>query len=81
MHPTNMLDREERERIRLAFFREFRHLPGFSSVSVREHPMKHDWCVYVGIADDVDLPATFEGLPVIAYQSGVAMHAVAYSTA
>jgi hypothetical protein len=78
MLTARTLDRAERERIRLAFFCEYRHLQGFSSVSVRRHPDSREWCVYVGAARHVDLPASFEGLPVIAYPTGVAIHAVAY---
>jgi hypothetical protein len=80
MDTTEQLDRGERERIRLRFFREHGDLAEFSSVSVRPNADKTAWCVSVGVTDDVDLPSTFEGLPVIPYRTGVAVHAVAYHT-
>jgi hypothetical protein len=81
MQTTTILGRDERERIRLAFFREYRDVPGFSSVSVRRHPDRREWCVYVGVSGNADLPANFRGLPVTTYESGVAVHAVAYPVA
>jgi hypothetical protein len=80
MDTTEQLDLGERERIRLRFFREHADLAEFSSVSVRRHPETSDWCVYVGLTGDADLPSTFEGLPVASYRTGVAVHAVAYHT-
>lgn len=81
MQTVTMHSRSERERIRLAFFREYRRTPGFSSVSVRREPENRQWCVYVGVSGEADLPSAFEGLPVIAYHSGVAVHAAAYPAA
>ncbi len=80
MDTIQQLDRGERERIRLRFFREHCEQPGFSSVSVRPNADKTAWCVSVGVTDDMDLPSTFEGLPVVSYRTGVAVHAVAYHT-
>ncbi len=80
MDTIEQLDLGERERIRLRFYREHGDLAGFSSVSVRRHPETSDWCVYVGLTGDADLPSTFEGLPVASYRTGVAVHAVAYHT-
>lgn len=76
-HPTT-IDRQERERIRLKFFGDYRQAPGFSSVSVRPHPDTRELCVYVGRTVDMGLPASFEGLPVISYPAGVALNAAAY---
>ena len=46
MDTTEQLDRGERERIRLRFFREHGDHAEFSSVSVRRHAGKtSDWCV------------------------------------
>lgn len=75
MQAIDMQTRAERERIRLAFFREYRRMPGFSSVSVRRGPEDHAWCVYVGVTGEADLPAAYQGLPVVLYRSGVAVHA------
>ena len=49
-------------------------------MSVRPNADKTAWCVSVGVTDDMDLPSTFEGLPVVSYRTGVAVHAVAYHT-
>jgi hypothetical protein len=81
MDTIQQLDRNERERIRLQFFHEHCELDGFSSVSVRPNREKTGWCVSVGVTDDIDLPGTFAGLPVVSYRAGIAVPAVAYPTA
>jgi hypothetical protein len=81
MDTIQQLDRQERERIRLRFFHEHCELDGFSSVSVRPNSDKTGWCVSVGVTDDIDLPSTFAGLPVVSYRTGIAVPAVAYPTA
>lgn len=78
MSTVRQLDRPERERIRLRFFRQHCEQPGFSCVSVCPNAEKTGWCVSVGVTDDLDLPRTFEGLPVVSYRSGIAVHAIAY---
>jgi hypothetical protein len=80
MDTIQQFDRGEHERIRLRFFREHCEQAGFSSVSVRPNADKTTWCVSVGVTDDMDLPSTFEGLPVVSCRTGVAVHAVAYHT-
>jgi len=73
------MTRDERERIRLDFLKEFRDSPWFSSVSVRPNAEHTYWCISVGVSDDaVDLPNTFEDLPLVWHRSGRAVHAVAY---
>ncbi len=81
MDTIRQLDRHKRERIRLRFFREHCEQPGFSSVAVRPNAEKTAWCVSVGVTDDLELPNAFEGLPVVSYRTGVAVHAVAYPVA
>lgn len=76
---TSDLDRRERERIRLAFFREFRGEDGCASVSVRRDQSSHAWSLKVGYTGSGErLPREFEGLAVEADHTPRAVHAVQY---
>jgi hypothetical protein len=75
MQNTGPTGAREREQVRLAFLREYRHLLGFSSVSVRCHPETGRCCLYVGAVGTLHLPASFSGLPVIAYRTRATAHA------
>ena len=76
---TPELSRAERERIRLAFFREFRGTNGCTSVSVRRDKHSEDWYLKVGYTGTGErLPSCFEGLAVQADAAPQAVHAVEY---
>jgi hypothetical protein len=75
------LTKPQREAIRLAFFREHRALPGFSSVAVRRDKVTGRHYLDVGVTRDVALPARYEGLEVQVAQTASAVHAVAYHSA
>ncbi len=55
---------EERERIRLGFYRAHRAQASFSSVAVRRDRDKGVWFVDVGATAPVDLPNSYGGLEV-----------------
>lgn len=59
------LDRQEKERIRLAFFAKYKGEDGFRSCSLRYNDTEGDW-IHLGVADlALDwLPEEFEGVSV-----------------
>lgn len=59
------LSKEECERIRTAFVREYTYHPGFRSCSVRYDPFEGNW-IRCGVADitSEEWPEEFEGIPV-----------------
>jgi hypothetical protein len=58
------MDSEEREAIRVDFYREHRAQDGLSSVGVRRDRERDLWFLDVGMTAPVDLPSTYRGLEV-----------------
>lgn len=62
------ITKEERERVRIAFFNAYKGQDGFRECSVRTAPNEGPY-IHLGVADIWadwiwDLPDTFEGLPI-----------------
>jgi hypothetical protein len=69
------MDRRDREKIRLAFFREHHRDRGFSSVAVRRAGSE-GFCLYVGATRPLRLEQTYRGLPVRVEQTGTVVNAI-----
>jgi hypothetical protein len=67
---------EEREEIRLRFFREHRSQTGFSSVAVRRDRESGDWFLDVAATGALDVEPTYMGLEVRVKQTAGAVNAV-----
>jgi hypothetical protein len=67
---------DEREDLRVTFFRTYRKQPGFSSVAVRRGD-QGAWYLDVGATGDVALPSDYYGLAVHVKSTLPAVNAVA----
>jgi len=77
---THDSSREQRQAIRLGFFREFRGEDGCTSVSIRKDRETREWYLWVGYTGsgariDAD---SYGGLEVRKYAAARAVHAVQY---
>jgi hypothetical protein len=68
---------QEREDIRLRFFREHASMPALASVGVRRSRESGAWYLDVGATGSLDVPSTFAGLQVRVRQTARAVNAVA----
>ncbi len=73
--PTNMTV-DAREQLRITFYRTYRGQAALCSVKVRKGDGGH-WLVDVGATGKVDVPQSYQGLPVLVHDSPGAINAVA----
>jgi hypothetical protein len=81
MSTLDQLTKQQREAIRLAFFREHRAMHGFSSVAVRRDRDTGRFYLDVGVTRAIALPERFDGVEVRMTRTASAVHAVAYQPA
>jgi hypothetical protein len=67
----------EREKVRLAFYREYQNQRGLASVAVRRDGKSDIWFLDVGYTRSVKVPLSYHGLEVRSKRSAGAINAVA----